>query len=109
VATVTLAPPAQSAVGGARLQSRHATFRRRHPALWRFLHHRTGLIGAAVVLLVVLGSAGARWLAPHDPIAQNLAARFAGIGEQGYILGSDSFGRDMLSRLLWRFLTFCSP
>jgi len=98
---VTLAPPAQRTLGQSELLVQPATFRRRHPAVWRFLHHRTGLLGAAVVLLVVVGSAAAPWIAPHDPIAQNLGARFAGIGEQGYVLGADSFGRDMLSRLLW--------
>jgi peptide/nickel transport system permease protein len=63
--------------------------------------HKTGLAGTGLVLIVVLGSIFAPWLAPRDPIAQNLATRLAGVGDQGYLLGSDAFGRDMLSRLIW--------
>jgi peptide/nickel transport system permease protein len=60
-----------------------------------------GLVGAAIVLIVSLGAVLAPLLAPRDPLAQNLLARFAGIGDKGYLLGADAFGRDILSRLLW--------
>jgi peptide/nickel transport system permease protein len=53
------------------------------------------------VLVVTLAAIFAPLIAPKDPLAQDLTARFAGIGEQGYVLGADAFGRDMLSRLIW--------
>jgi len=53
------------------------------------------------VLLICLAALFAQWIAPRDPLEQNLEARFAPIGQAGYILGSDAFGRDMLSRLIW--------
>jgi peptide/nickel transport system permease protein len=77
------------------------TFRRKHPALSRFARHKVGVLGAGIVLLVGLAAVFAPVIAPRDPLAQNLLARFAGIGDQGYILGADAFGRDMLSRLIW--------
>jgi peptide/nickel transport system permease protein len=75
--------------------------RREHPALWRFFRHRVGVLGAVIVLLVTLAAVLAPIVAPRDPLAQNLLWRFAGPGDQGYVLGADAFGRDMLSRLIW--------
>lgn len=60
-----------------------------------------GLVAGVVVLLVCLLALAAEWVAPRDPIEQNLEERFAPIGKSGYILGSDAFGRDILSRLIW--------
>jgi peptide/nickel transport system permease protein len=54
-----------------------------------------------MVLLVSLAAIFAPLIAPRDPIHQDLLARFAGIGQKGYLLGADSVGRDMLSRLIW--------
>jgi peptide/nickel transport system permease protein len=60
-----------------------------------------GAIAAALLLLAVAGP----WLAPHDPNRQDLAAIrqppwWAG-GTLAHPLGTDSLGRDVLSRLLW--------
>jgi peptide/nickel transport system permease protein len=61
--------------------------------------------GAALVLLFVAAALLAPWLAPHDPLQQ-----FAnGLTETGaprppggaYPLGTDDYGRDLLSRLLF--------
>jgi peptide/nickel transport system permease protein len=77
------------------------TLARRHQTLWRLGRHKVGLIGGAIVVAVTLAALFAPIVAPHDPLAQHLESRFAGIGEQGYILGADGFGRDMLSRLIY--------
>ncbi len=65
----------------------------------RLLRTPQGAIGAAILILIaaicVLGGA----LAPHDPEAMNVLGRFRGPGG-GFLLGSDEFGRDTLSRLL---------
>jgi len=64
-----------------------------------------GLTGAVVLVVVVLASVLAPVVAPHDPLAQDLVARFrppawlAG-GSTEYLLGTDQLGRDVLSRLL---------
>src|SRR6266480_3244843 len=101
MATLSIAPPVAPARREGLLSPTRQSFRREHQAIWRFLHHKTGLAGGGLVLLVVLGSIFAPLIAPRDPVAQNLLARLAPVGEQGYLLGSDAFGRDMVSRLLW--------
>jgi peptide/nickel transport system permease protein len=58
-------------------------------------------VGALVVLLVAIAAVAAPWLAPADYTAQALSRRLAPPGSRGYLLGSDGFGRDVLSRLLW--------
>ena len=56
--------------------------------------------GLALVILLVLTALFAPWLAPHDPNWQDAAARLQGPGA-GHWLGTDSYGRDLLSRLLY--------
>ena len=58
------------------------------------------LAGALVVLAVAMAALAAPWLAPADYAAQALARRLTPPGS-GYLLGSDGYGRDLLSRLLW--------
>lgn len=76
-------------------------FSRRHPVLWRLWRNKLGLIGLSIVALVTLVAILAPWLAPQDPLAQALTLRFAPPGSPGYPLGADSFGRDILSRLMF--------
>jgi len=72
----------------------------------RYRRNWSALAATAVLLLVVTSSTFAGQLAPHDPYAQDLANRFkpplwlAG-GSIAYPLGTDAFGRDVLSRLLY--------
>lgn len=76
-------------------------FGRRHPVLWRLWRRKLGLVGLGIVLAVTLAAALAPWLAPKDPLAQALTQRFALPGTDGYPLGADAFGRDILSRLIY--------
>jgi peptide/nickel transport system permease protein len=57
-------------------------------------------IGAAVVLAWLLLALFAPWVAPYDPIAQDLASTLQPPGG-AHLLGTDNFGRDLLSRILW--------
>ena len=71
----------------------------------RPLGARLWLSGGWLTLLV-LGALLAPWIAPHDPLAQDLFAGrlppFWQDGAQpGYLLGTDSLGRDVLSRMLY--------
>jgi len=62
-------------------------------------------LSAGWLALVVLAALLAPWIAPHDPLAQDLflgrmpPAWVAG-AEPGYWLGTDSLGRDVFSRIL---------
>ncbi|MFC3998411.1 ABC transporter permease [Nocardiopsis sediminis] len=53
-------------------------------------------------VLVVMGAAalGAPWLAPYDPVATDTAAISLPPGSPGHVLGTDSLGRDLFSRML---------
>lgn len=68
--------------------------------LVRFLSNPMTACGILLCLLVVLGALLAPWLAPYDPNAQNIIDRLAPPGGD-YLLGTDQFGRDVLSRILW--------
>src|ERR1700737_2469236 len=54
-----------------------------------------------VIMLVVVAAAAAPWLAPHDPYAMTPIDRLTPPGSPGYLFGTDSFGRDLLSRVMW--------
>ncbi len=57
-------------------------------------------IGMVILLFLVTLALFAPWLAPHDPNWQDAANRLLPPGS-GHLLGTDSYGRDMLSRLIY--------
>jgi len=74
---------------------------RRTSAFRRLLRHRLALLALIVLAVLVIGSAGAPWLAPHDPEELDIANRYAPPLSEGHILGSDDLGRDVLTRLMY--------
>ena len=62
--------------------------------------HPTVAVGAGLCAFVIIAAALAPWLSPYDPIAQSIVDRLQPPSAT-YLLGTDSFGRDVLSRLLW--------
>ena len=68
-------------------------------ARWRRTVTPVAVIGATLVGLVVLVAIAAPVLAPHPPAAQ-IAKPLLPPGST-YLLGTDEFGRDELSRLIW--------
>lgn len=58
-----------------------------------------GAAGAAIVLLMILAALLAGLISPYDPLENDYGAMFQAPGAQHW-LGTDSFGRDVLSRLL---------
>lgn len=67
----------------------------------RLLRHRLSVVALIVLAVLVIGSAGAPWLAPHDPEELDIANRYAPPLTAGHILGSDDLGRDVLTRLMY--------
>jgi len=72
----------------------------------RLLKHRTFVIGAIGLTIIILVALSAPLLAPHDPLAQDLANSLAPPfwGERGsfdHPLGTDTLGRDVASRLMY--------
>lgn len=75
--------------------------RRVPPGFWRRLvRSPSGLIGLSIVLLLVFCAAFADVLAPYSPTKMGAGGRFLPPGGK-YLLGTDEFGRDMFSRILY--------
>jgi peptide/nickel transport system permease protein len=72
----------------------------------RWLRSGRVIIGLAIVAIIGLCAIFAPLLAPHDPNQQSLIATFlppswAKGGDAAFLLGTDSLGRDVLSRLIY--------
>ena len=63
------------------------------------------LVGGFLLLLLVIAAIFAPLLAPYDPLDQDLAAQLAPpdwhLAADAHALGTDSLGRDVLSRLIY--------
>jgi peptide/nickel transport system permease protein len=55
----------------------------------------------AVLVLIVLAAIFAPLIAPGDPYRGSIIRRLRPIGTEGYPLGTDELGRDMLTRLIY--------
>lgn len=69
--------------------------------LWR---NRVGFIGFVICALVLLAALLAPLISTHDPLVQSVRDRFEGPSGR-YLLGTDNFGRDLYSRILFGFRT----
>jgi peptide/nickel transport system permease protein len=59
-----------------------------------------GAAGLLIIVLMLLASALARWAAPHDPVAIDFGAMLAS-PSPAHPFGTDQFGRDVLSRIIY--------
>jgi len=59
-----------------------------------------GAVGAALVVLTAVLALTANWVAPYDPLANDYAAMLSR-PSAAHWLGTDSFGRDILSRIIY--------
>jgi ABC-type dipeptide/oligopeptide/nickel transport system permease subunit len=79
------------------------------PSRWAMGLRRGGArlwVGGAIVAALILVALLAPWIAPHDPIEQDLLSAqlppaWMHGGDTAYLLGTDSLGRDVLSRLMY--------
>ena len=67
----------------------------------RIRRNRLAMAGLVIVGILLVVAALAPWIAPHDPFVQNLGNRLKPPGTSGYWLGTDDFGRDILSRIIY--------
>jgi peptide/nickel transport system permease protein len=69
--------------------------------LWRtFLRNRAAAVGLVLTLLVTFLSVAAPLLTSYDPLAQEARLRLQS-PDQTHLLGRDTFGRDVLARVLF--------
>lgn len=67
----------------------------------RFARNPISLIGLLILLVLIVAAIFGPALAPHDPYAQELANRLVPPGAASHLLGTDSLGRDIFSRLIY--------
>ncbi len=77
----------------------------RSPGYWatvlrRFLADKVAIGASLVVLLLVAMAILGDLVAPADPLKSSILSRLKPIGTEGFPLGTDELGRDMLSRLI---------
>ena len=78
----------------------------RSPGFWsgvlrRLRHDPVAITALAILIILVLIAILAPYIAPYDPSKGSVIRRLKPIGTEGYILGTDELGRDMLSRLIY--------
>jgi peptide/nickel transport system permease protein len=94
---MAISPPIDQAADLA-APSRHRAWT---AAAWTFSQRRPlGALGAAVVLLMLLVALTATLIAPYDPLAVDFGAMLSPPSIEHW-LGTDAFGRDVLSRLIY--------
>ena len=73
----------------------------RRSALALLLRDPAAVLAGGILLLLVLAALLAPLIAPHDPYANAMRLRLRPIGTDGYPLGTDTQGRDMITRMLY--------
>jgi glutathione transport system permease protein len=66
----------------------------------RFRRKRIALVAGVVILLIVLAAIFAPWVAPYDPAAPDYDNTLSG-PTLVHLFGTDSYGRDLLSRIIF--------
>jgi peptide/nickel transport system permease protein len=87
-------------------QGTRSTARRMPRALSSLFANRLATFGAVVLILVTLAAIFAPWIAPHDPrdgilVHNRTPPVLAEGGSTEYLLGTDTLGRDIFSRVLY--------
>ena len=67
----------------------------------RMRRNPLAMVGLAIIVALLAMAAFAPWIATHDPLAQNLGNRLLPPGTPGHWLGTDDFGRDIWSRIVY--------
>ena len=78
----------------------HSPYRAWRASIPALLQYRNLVLGASIVLVLFLAGLLAPLLAPYDPYAQNLAITFHP-PSFAHLFGTDEYGRDMFSRVLY--------
>lgn len=80
---------------------RHAKISAFYQGWLSFRSNTMAMIGLGILVALVVIAAAAPLLAPHDPFVQDLGNRLAPLWTEGHVFGTDSLGRDILSRLIY--------
>ena len=75
--------------------------RKANNAWHKLARNKMALVGLAIVVVMVILAVFAPLLAPCDPNATDTSNMFAAPGVGGHLFGTDAFGRDLLSRVIY--------
>lgn len=67
----------------------------------KLLQNKLAVFGLLLVILVVLMAIFAPIIATHKPNEMDMSMTLLGPGEQGHLLGTDNYGRDLFSRIVY--------
>ena len=85
------------------LQGSYTRNKRRGPlgALWRFTRAKPlGAAGGLLLVILCVAALAAPFVATHDPLANDARAQLAG-PSGAHIFGTDQYGRDLFSRVVY--------
>jgi len=74
--------------------------KRRHPVVLFMTQQSLGAAGLVVIIAMGICAAFAQWVAPYDPLTVDYAAQLVRPSAEHW-LGTDSFGRDVASRIIY--------
>ena len=79
---------------------------RARDALRLLRRSKGGMFGAFVFVMLLILATFAPWIAPHDPLQQTLSDAntppfWSDGGSNDYLIGTDTLGRDILSRIIF--------
>jgi len=77
-----------------------AAFSQRQILIRTFKSNKTSVVGLFMALAVVIIAFISPWISPYDPISQDMDVQHAP-PSLAHPFGTDSYGRDQLSRILW--------
>lgn len=81
--------------------SRRYKKRNQWQEVWRrFSNNKRAVVGLAMLLIMIFCAIFAQWIAPYDPIEQDLRNRFAA-PDAAHWFGTDELGRDIFSRIIF--------
>jgi peptide/nickel transport system permease protein len=80
---------------------RHAKVASLYQSWLQFRSNPMAMFGLMILVALVLIAAFASVISPYDPFVQELGNRLQPPGVEGHILGTDSLGRDLLSRIIY--------
>ncbi|KAF5060208.1 Glutathione transport system permease protein GsiD [anaerobic digester metagenome] len=87
---------------GSEAHSRMLEKERRANSAWsKIKRNKTAMVGLVIVSFMMILVIFAGVLAPYDPNALKLGSAFLKPGSPGHLFGTDEFGRDLLSRIIF--------
>jgi peptide/nickel transport system permease protein len=99
-ADVSTRPGGAATIGPSSAMARHAGESRSSSLIWLRLWHNPRVVASSLVLLIIVAVAVfAPWLTPQDPMQMDSSARLQGPSAE-HRLGTDEYGRDLLSRII---------